>query len=262
MQSASRIGHRILGWVADLINCHLVQFAVIVQHPKDPSFFFTNRTGAPQGEELGLMKPLSVSSCSYSASSFILDGANLYGARATGVAPGSGYHQKDRKPSQNDKTERGMEKTVQNQGQIKHAQPEEVQELLSKLVQDMKIISDELSEYINTPAWNRPLVYCDDDDDEDYTIAITPILSTEEPVNSLIMEDEHLDTISATESDEFIKSSVEILVPIPSESKGVPKVCDVPFHDNSPPLDISKDQSEDFSDSNVDSTSTDEDSFR
>ncbi|GJT60118.1 hypothetical protein Tco_1003651 [Tanacetum coccineum] len=33
------------------------------------------------------------------------------------------------------------------------------------------------------------------------------------------------------------------------------------FNDNSPPLDISKDQSEDFSDSNVDSTSTDEDSF-
>ncbi|GJS74839.1 hypothetical protein Tco_0707680 [Tanacetum coccineum] len=133
--------------------------------------------------------------------------------------------------------------------------------MLSKLVQDVKIISDELSEYINTPAWNRPLVYCDDDDDEDYTIAITPVLSTEEPVNSLIMENEHLDTISATESDEFIKSSVEILVPIPSESKGVPKVCDVPFHNNSPPLDISKDQSKDFSDSNVDSTSTDEDSF-
>ncbi|GJV71530.1 hypothetical protein Tco_1491525 [Tanacetum coccineum] len=79
--------------------------------------------------------------------------------------------------------------------EVKHAQSEEVQELLSKLVQDVKIISDELSEYINTPAWNRPLVYCDDDDDEDYTIAITPILSTEEPVNSLIMENEHLDTI-------------------------------------------------------------------
>ncbi|GJV13956.1 ribonuclease H-like domain-containing protein [Tanacetum coccineum] len=30
---------------------------------------------------------------------------------------GSGYQQKDRKPSQNDKTEHGMEKTVQNQGQ-------------------------------------------------------------------------------------------------------------------------------------------------
>ncbi|GJX72847.1 putative ribonuclease H-like domain-containing protein [Tanacetum coccineum] len=33
------------------------------------------------------------------------------------VVFGSGYQQKDRKPSQNDKTEHGMEKTVQNQGQ-------------------------------------------------------------------------------------------------------------------------------------------------
>ncbi|GJU45115.1 hypothetical protein Tco_1202381 [Tanacetum coccineum] len=65
--------------------------------------------------------------------------------------------------------------------------------------------------------WKIPI--CDDDDDNDYTIAITPVLSTEEPVNSLIMENEHLDTISATESDEFIKSSVEILVPIPISSK-------------------------------------------
>ncbi|GJT34469.1 hypothetical protein Tco_0924888 [Tanacetum coccineum] len=31
---------------------------------------------------------------------------------------GSGYQQKDRKPSQNDKTEHGMEKTVQNQDQM------------------------------------------------------------------------------------------------------------------------------------------------
>ncbi|GJV20301.1 hypothetical protein Tco_1369321 [Tanacetum coccineum] len=45
-----------------------------------------NRTGAPKGKELGLMKPLSVSSCSCSASSFISNGANLYGSRATGVA--------------------------------------------------------------------------------------------------------------------------------------------------------------------------------
>ncbi|GKA28294.1 retrovirus-related pol polyprotein from transposon TNT 1-94 [Tanacetum coccineum] len=33
------------------------------------------------------------------------------------IVVGSGYHQKDRKPSQNDKTKHGMEKTVQNQGQ-------------------------------------------------------------------------------------------------------------------------------------------------
>nr|GEV51668.1 hypothetical protein [Tanacetum cinerariifolium] len=71
------------------------------------------------------------------------------------------------------------------------------------------------------------IVYYDDDDDEDYTIAITPVLSTEEPVDSLIMEDEHLDTISTTELDEVIKSSVEDLVPIQSESEGNPdNMCD------------------------------------
>ncbi|GKF81797.1 hypothetical protein Tco_0240399, partial [Tanacetum coccineum] len=65
-------------------------------------------------------------------------------------------------------------------------------------------------------------------------VAITPILLTEDPVDSLLMEDEHLDTIPSTESDEVIKSSVEDLDPIPSESEGIPdKMCDVPFHDNS-----------------------------
>nr|GEY04626.1 hypothetical protein [Tanacetum cinerariifolium] len=76
------------------------------------------------------------------------------------------------------------------------------------------------------------------------------------------MGEEHLDTIPATKSDEFIKPSVENLVSIPSESEGIPNnMCDVPFHDNSPPFDISKDQFENFSDSNNDSTSIDDDSF-
>nr|GEY96942.1 hypothetical protein [Tanacetum cinerariifolium] len=76
------------------------------------------------------------------------------------------------------------------------------------------------------------------------------------------MGDEHLDTIPAMESDEFIKSSIENLVPIPSEFEGIPgNMCDVPFHDNSSPLDVSKDQFEDFSNSNDDSTSIDDDSF-
>nr|GEX22316.1 hypothetical protein [Tanacetum cinerariifolium] len=57
------------------------------------------------------------------------------------------------------------------------------------------------------------------DDDEDYDSAITTNLSIEETDNSLSMGDEHLDTISATESDEVIKSSVEDLIPIPSESE-------------------------------------------
>nr|GFC56858.1 hypothetical protein [Tanacetum cinerariifolium] len=53
----------------------------------DPSFFLTNRTRAPQGEELGLMKPLLDSSFSCSSNSFISEGANQLGARATGAAP-------------------------------------------------------------------------------------------------------------------------------------------------------------------------------
>nr|GFD15421.1 hypothetical protein [Tanacetum cinerariifolium] len=41
------------------------------------------------------------------------------------------------------------------------------------------------------------------------------------------LEDEHPDTVLATESDEFIKSSVENLVPIPRKSEGESE-CDVP----------------------------------
>ncbi|GJR04400.1 hypothetical protein Tco_0527384 [Tanacetum coccineum] len=72
--------------------------------------------------------------------------------------------------------------------------------------------------------WKIPICYDDDDDEESSIplkyiiisglppcVAITPVLLTEEPVDSLIMEDEHLDTIPATESDEVIKSSVENL---------------------------------------------------
>nr|GEZ42330.1 hypothetical protein [Tanacetum cinerariifolium] len=64
------------------------------------------------------------------------------------------------------------------------------------------------------------------------------------------------------ESDKVIKSSVENLVSIPSESEGIPdNMCDVPFRDNSLPLDISKGQFKDFFDSNNDSTSIDDDYY-
>nr|GFC50519.1 hypothetical protein [Tanacetum cinerariifolium] len=59
-----------------------------------------------------------------------------------------------------------------------------------------------------------------------------------------------------------IKSSVENLVPIPSESEGIfDDTCDVPFCDNSPPLDVLNDHFEIFSDFNDDCTSSDDDSF-
>nr|GEW77196.1 hypothetical protein [Tanacetum cinerariifolium] len=72
-----------------------------------------------------------------------------------------------------------------------------------------------------------------DDDDEDYNVLITlDFLITD----SLIMENEHLDTIPETESDEFIKSSVENLVSIPSESEDFSDIkseCDMPDYDDS-----------------------------
>nr|GEU57579.1 hypothetical protein [Tanacetum cinerariifolium] len=91
---------------------------------------------------------------------------------------------------------------------------------------------------------------------------VTPSLPIKEPDNSLSMGDEHLDTIPATESDEVINFSVENLILIPSESEGIPEhMCDVPFHDNSPPLDVLKDQFEDFSESNDEFSSINNDSF-
>nr|GEV69775.1 hypothetical protein [Tanacetum cinerariifolium] len=79
--------------------------------------------------------------------------------------------------------------------------------------------SMELAVYINTLSWDRLTICYNDDDDKDCTIAIIPILSIEDLDNSLSMGDEHLDTVSVTKSDELIKSSVEKLVPIPSESE-------------------------------------------
>nr|GEX25335.1 hypothetical protein [Tanacetum cinerariifolium] len=84
--------------------------------------------------------------------------------------------------------------------------------------------------------WKLPVWYDDDDDGEssnslaDNIISELPPCSAITPtelVDSLNMGDEHLNTIPATESDEFIKSCVENLVPNPSESEGENE-CDVP----------------------------------
>ncbi|GJR15893.1 hypothetical protein Tco_0798545 [Tanacetum coccineum] len=63
--------------------------------------------------------------------------------------------------------------------------------------------------------------------------AITPDLPI---TDSLIMEDEHLDTIPVTESANTIKSSVDDLVPTPSKSADLSdgeSECDVPINDDS-----------------------------
>nr|GEX34867.1 26S proteasome regulatory complex, non-ATPase subcomplex, Rpn2/Psmd1 subunit [Tanacetum cinerariifolium] len=100
------------------------------------------------------------------------------------------------------------------------------------------------------PSYNQNIpIYYDDDDDEESSsflrdiiiselpscIAITLVLSTEEPKDSLIIGDEHLDTIPEKESDKFIKSSVENLVLNPSDSEDLSHIrsdCDVPVCDD------------------------------
>nr|GFA13732.1 hypothetical protein [Tanacetum cinerariifolium] len=147
--------------------------------------------------------------------------------------------------------------------------------------------------------WKLPISYDDDDDEEssnsleDNIISELPLcvaITPTEPVDSLSMGDEHLDTISATEldefiksitpdfpimeslimenehldtipkikSDEFMKSSVENIVSIPSESEDffdIESECDMPDCDDSQTTNFSTFSNPLFDDS----TSSDDD---
>nr|GEV32915.1 hypothetical protein [Tanacetum cinerariifolium] len=75
---------------------------------------------------------------------------------------------------------------------------------------------------------------------------------------------EHLSTILETKSDEVIKSSVEKLVPIPSECEVTSddeNECDVLVCEDSSTFDVCKDHFEILSDSNNDDFSSDDDAF-
>ncbi|GJR98322.1 hypothetical protein Tco_0270496 [Tanacetum coccineum] len=116
-----------------------------------------------------------------------------------------------------------------------------------------------------------PVCYDDDDDEESSTplkdiimfglspcVAITP---DSPKTDSLIMEDDHLSTILETESDEFIKSSVENLVQNPSESEDASDgVCDLPICDDFPKSHLVSFSNPLF-DINDDCTSSDDESF-
>nr|GEW42360.1 Gag-Pol polyprotein [Tanacetum cinerariifolium] len=103
-------------------------------------------------------------------------------------------------------------------------------EMVDQLIQK-KQEEKQIQEEQTATAQNRKIpAYYDDDDDEEESNSLKDNIISElppcsavtpnEPVNSLSMGDKHLDTVPATESDEFIKSSVENLVPNPSESEG------------------------------------------
>nr|GEV47351.1 hypothetical protein [Tanacetum cinerariifolium] len=102
-------------------------------------------------------------------------------------------------------------------------------ELFQELLEDLQIIKEELSEYINSPSWNYPTFY---DDDEEHSVqykeylekspdAVTTVLPIEEPEYSLSMGYEHPNTTLEMESDEIINSGVEDLVPIPNECEDI-----------------------------------------
>ncbi|GJR85358.1 hypothetical protein Tco_0209369 [Tanacetum coccineum] len=143
-----------------------------------------------------------------------------------------------------------------------------------------------LSTYTTEPSQSFKSFCYDDDDDYDYEersiplrdvisklpsyIAITPVLPTLEPEDSLIIGNEELSTIHKKESDEFIKSRVEDLVPIPSESEDTSESdsdcdCDLPSCDNFSPINVSEEKSVTFSNplfySNDDFTSSDDESL-
>ncbi|GKC67808.1 hypothetical protein Tco_1100406 [Tanacetum coccineum] len=100
---------------------------------------------------------------------------------------------------------------------------------------------------VSSQYWKPPIFYDDDDDDDEessiplrdiiselpLSVAITPDLPI---MDSLIMEDEHLNTILEMESDKEIKSSVKDLNLTPSESEDLSdkeSECDMPVCDDS-----------------------------
>ncbi|GKD33516.1 hypothetical protein Tco_1249025, partial [Tanacetum coccineum] len=133
-----------------------------------------------------------------------------------------------------------------------------VQSLVEKLCQQEQAAN--LSTHTPEPSRRFNFIYDDDDeddDDEESTIPLNEIISQIPP------------SIAITpESDKVIKSSVEDLVPIPSESEETSDYnseCDLPFCGDSSPLDVLGGNSVTFSnplfDANDDFTSSDDESF-
>nr|GEU78758.1 hypothetical protein [Tanacetum cinerariifolium] len=120
-------------------------------------------------------------------------------------------------------------------------QPEEIQELMSKLLEDVRNINEELFDYTNSLSWNHPIFYDNDEHSSEYleksSKTIAPNLPTEEP-------------------------DVENLVPIPSEyevTSDNESECDVPVNDESSPIFMTF--SNPLFDCNDDFTSSDDESF-
>ncbi|GKB35103.1 hypothetical protein Tco_0880045 [Tanacetum coccineum] len=132
-----------------------------------------------------------------------------------------------------------------------------------------------------TSHYWKPHIFYDDDDEESsiplrdiisklpLSVTITPVLPTiEDPKDSLIMGNVELSTNPEKELDKFIKSSVEDLVPIPSESEDTSESnsdCDLSLSDDFSPINVYEEKSVTFSNplfnSNDDFTSSNDESL-
>ncbi|GJV06030.1 hypothetical protein Tco_1343686 [Tanacetum coccineum] len=135
-----------------------------------------------------------------------------------------------------------------------------------------------VSSHTHEPSIHFNFTCDDDDDDEEYSIllkdmpkispsiALASVSSIMKPEDSLVMGNEELSTIPEKELDEFIKSSVDDLIPIPRESEdtsGSDSENVLPSSDDFSP--IFEEKSMTFSnplfDSNDDFTSSDDESL-
>nr|GEZ56440.1 hypothetical protein [Tanacetum cinerariifolium] len=154
--------------------------------------------------------------------------ANLQQASSSGTQTDSTPVYDSEGSAENDNNVISEVTDVEQDGEIVE-QHSEIQELMCKLFEDVRNINKELSEFTNSPSWDRPMIV----DDVEHSIqfrlnlknssnAIALVLSTEEPEYSLSMGDEHLSTISKTKSDKVISSSVKNFIIIPSEYETLP----------------------------------------
>ncbi|GKE57979.1 hypothetical protein Tco_1497164 [Tanacetum coccineum] len=146
-------------------------------------------------------------------------------------------------------------------------QPENIQELLLKLINDLQILNgiqlkqEEQAAKVSSHYWKPPIFYDDDDDDDEessiplrdiifelsLSVAIVPNLQI---MDSLIMKDEHLNTIPKTESDEENESSVKDLNLTSSESEDLSENdsdCDLPSCNDFSPINVYEEKSVTFS---------------
>nr|GEV05738.1 hypothetical protein [Tanacetum cinerariifolium] len=89
-------------------------------------------------------------------------------------------------------------------------EPEEIPELMCKILKDVRNIKEELAEYINSSSWNHPTFFFEDD--EEYSIqykeylekspdAVTTVLPTKEPEYSLSMGEYEVTSNDESECD-------------------------------------------------------------